>query len=213
MRRTTFSRSGKGSLGLKSTARFLLEHRLIYAIYVLFSVGIAAGAFAVRNGGENVLIELDALMGAYIANRAERLFLPAFLSSFTVNFLILLALLFLGFCAIAPPIILLVSVARGFSLGVSISYLYTTAGGGGILFALQHQIPSAVIGSFVLVLACASSYSLSKVYFSLFYHGVADTTVPEAAGACLTKYIIYTMLTFLCALVDGICCMLFGAPI
>ncbi len=200
-------------MGLKNTARFLLEHRLVYAIYVLFSVGIAAGAFAVRYGGENVLVELDAVMGAYIANRAERLFLPAFLSSFTVNFLILLALLFLGFCAIAPPIVLLVSAARGFSLGVSIGYLYMTAGGSGILFALQHQIPSAVIGSFVLVLACASSYSLSKIYFSLFSHGVSDKTVPEAAGACLTKYIIYTVLTFLCALVDGICSMTFGAPI
>lgn len=172
-----------------------------------------AGSFAVKNGGEGVLNELDGLMGTYIANRAERLFLPAFLSSFTVNFLVLLLLLFLGFCAIAPPIVLFVAVARGFSMGVSIGYLYMTAGNTGIIFALQHQIPSAVISSFVLVLACASSYRLSRIYFSLFSRGVSDTTVPEAAGACLTKYIIYTILTFISALLDGICCMLFGAPI
>ena len=211
MRRTTFSRVGKGRAQIKNVAHFLAENRLVYAIFVLFSIGILAGSLAVRDGGEGVLHELDGLMGSYIANRAERLFLPAFLSSFTANFLILLTLLFLGFCAIAPPIILLAAVARGFSLGISIAYLYMAAGADGIVFALQHQIPSSVISSFVLVLACTSSYRLARVYYSLFSHGISDTAIPEAAGACLTKYVIYTILTFLCALIDGTCCLLFGS--
>lgn len=210
MRRTTFSQKGRGAGRLGDATRFLSEHRLIYVIFLLFSVGLTVGALTVRNGGQSVLNELDSLMGAYIANRAQRLFLPAFLSSFTVNFLVLLALLFLAFCAIAPSVVLLAAALRGFSLGVSVGYLYLTAGLDGMVFALQHQVPSAVISSFVLVLACASSYRLSKIYFSLFWHGVSDSAIPEAAGACLTKYILYTILTFLAALIDGICCLLFG---
>ncbi|MFA9381670.1 MAG: stage II sporulation protein M [Acetanaerobacterium sp.] len=213
MRRTTFSRAGKGRSRLKEAAKFLTEHRLVYAVFVLFAVGILAGSLAVRHGGEAVLGELDRLMGNYIAKRAEQLFLPSFLSSFTVNFLVLLAVFFLGFCAIAPPVILLASTARGFSIGVSIGYLYSSAGFDGMAFAAQHLVPAAVISSFVLILACASSYKLSGVYFSLFSRGVPDSTISDAAGACLTKYIVYTLLIFLSAVVDGACCSMFGAAV
>lgn len=210
MTRTTYGRERSSHSSLADAIRFIAEHRLVYGVLGLFCIGIFIGSLTVKYADTGVMAELDQMFAGFISLRARQLFLPAFLSSFSVNFLVLLVTFLLGFCAIAPPLILLFSVARGFSVGITISYLYSGAGGTGFIYAVQNLVPAALISSFAMVLACASSYRLSGMYYSLFSHGLTDAAVNEAVRAYLTRYAVYIIIVFLSALTDGICCMFFG---
>lgn len=211
MSRTTLSRRDKNGSQLSSALHLLSGHRLVYGILGLLILGVALGSLTVRYGSAELMDELHNLLASYILNRADQMFLPAFLSSFTVNFLLVFLLFVLGFCAVAPPVILLAAVARGFSIGVSIGYLYGCSGFSGILYAIQNLLPVSLIDSFTMVLVCASSYKMSSIYFSLFTHSLPENSIQDASGTYLTKFIVYTILIFIAALLDGICCSLFGA--
>ncbi|SDN43173.1 stage II sporulation protein M [Acetanaerobacterium elongatum] len=209
MRRTTLNSLRNSRTYASDVLKFVLRNRLVYGMFALFLVGIAAGSLTVKYCNEPIAGELATVLSGYISKRVEQTFLSAFLSSFTVNFLILFLLFFLGFCAIGIPFIMFASTAKGFSLGVSIGYLYAACGTTGIWYAVENLVPVSLIASFAIILACASSYKLSGIYFSLFSNK-NESSIAIAAEAYLTRYIVYTVLIFIAALVDGLCCSLFG---
>ncbi len=210
MRRTTINSIRNGRTHVLAAIRFIANNRLVYGMLGLYIFGVLLGSLAVKYGSEPIVGELGAILSGYIGQRADQTFLPAFLSSFTMNFLVLFLVFFLGFCAIAPPVILFIAVGKGVSVGVAIGYLYASTGSTGMWYAVQNLVPVSLIASFATILACASSYKLSCIYFSMFSHKQAENSVSDAAEAYLTRYVVYTILIFVSALVDGLCCTVFG---
>ena len=178
---------------------------------VLFFMGLAVGAACGGSFDDDILDRLDYL---FVTNISARLSMSAFgiFSSCFVSYFVFIFALFLfalsawGFVC-AP----LLSVFKGFSVGISSAFIFAEYRASGIGFYILVVLPGAVMFLFTLIRYSRESFRLSLEYARLSVFG-RDKAVGLYADirAFLKKSLLALLFSGGCAVADMLLWVLFA---
>lgn len=120
------------------------ENKMLYImVLIFFCVGIVLGTYTIRYMNVADITDLSNYFTGFISSLEvqpvdSKMLIIEVLKK---NVLIIILILVLGFTIIGAPIILLVDLFKGFTLGYTFSFLLTTFSGKGIWIALVSIIP------------------------------------------------------------------------
>lgn len=196
----------------KSSAKnYLLPHVFTIIFAVILLLGVIVGTLLTKKIGIDALSDLGIITKEFIEVKAGQTFLQNFSSSFISGFLYLLILFFMGFTAIAQPLMLGVVFFKGLGVGLSMGYAYSTLGQNGILAALVFLLPNALFIAFSILWAAKESLKLSVLFFFKLLSDDNHTALGKHAKKMCVKYVGITAFYIVgCALESGII-SLFGS--
>lgn len=139
--------------------------RLILLVFSLI-LGLLCGALVAKNATRQLLDRLSYIIEGFVNARANQPAFHTFLNSLFSTSLYLLAAFLTGMCVCGTPLVPLIPFVRGLGLGLSMGYLYTYQGLKGVAFSALLIVPSAVISSIALIIACHEGMRLSAILFS-----------------------------------------------
>lgn len=180
-------------------------------LVTLFAMGLIVGAACSRGMGDGLSDRLDFLFVTNIARRIGMTGFEIFLSCFVPYFLfIFLTFLFAlsawGFAAI--PVL---SVFRGFSVGLSSALIFSAYRMKGIGFYILIVLPGTVLFLFTFIRYARSCFLLSAEYARLTVFGSMKTS---SVGAELQSFLKKSLFAFLlsgaCSVVDMLLWVLFA---
>lgn len=155
---------------ISKNARIYLETlknncKLILLVFSLI-LGLVCGALITKNASQTILDKISFIVEKFVIARASQPALKTFLSSLFSSSLYLMAAFLTGMCVCGTPLIPLIPFVRGLGLGLSMGYLYTYQGLKGVAFSALLIVPSALISSISLIIACHEGMRLSGILFS-----------------------------------------------
>ena len=115
------------------------ENKLFYLmVFIFFCVGITLGTFMVKYMNYNDANDLTNYFSAFTKSIVSE---PVntkvlFLDVLKKNLILLTAIVLFGFTVFGTPIILIIDLIKGFTLGYTFSFLLTSFEGKGIWLAL-----------------------------------------------------------------------------
>jgi Integral membrane protein DUF95. len=124
--------------------------------------GMVLGALFARNADFSALGKLDFLFYSNFKTRAVQPFYSVFSASFASSFLFIAFCFLCGLSMWGLFIIPAALVFRGFGLGLTSGYLYSSYGGSGILFNLAVIMPGAFICCLAILLAAREGVRFSR---------------------------------------------------
>lgn len=120
------------------------ENKMLYIlVLVFFCVGIVLGTYTIKYMNASYTTDLSSYFTTFINSLGDKPIDSKILimDILKKNMIIIAIILLLSFTIIGSPIILLVDLFRGFTLGYTFSFLITTFSGKGIWIALASIIP------------------------------------------------------------------------
>ncbi|MGG7212067.1 stage II sporulation protein M [Clostridium nigeriense] len=124
------------------------ENKMFYLLVLtFFFVGILLGAYTIKYMDGIDAKDLSDYFTAFIKsiNNQEIKTNELLFSIIKNNFLTILLIIALGFTVFGAPIILIVDLIKGFTLGYTFSFLLTTFEGKGIWIALTSTVPQNLL--------------------------------------------------------------------
>ena len=140
----------------------ILKNSRIYFMALFFIFGLVAGAVFVKYNDDVIGTKVSEIASAYIKSKTGQGMLQAFLSPASINMMLFAINIFLAFSLIGYPIIVWLPFLRGLGIGVFSGYMYSCYKLIGLGYCAVLIYPSAVISSFVFILACCDSCDYSK---------------------------------------------------
>ncbi|MGN1129865.1 MAG: stage II sporulation protein M, partial [Ruminococcus sp.] len=125
----------------------------------------------------------------------------AFCGSFCSNFLFYLLTFLFGLSLWGIAFLPFLSFFKGFGIGVSAGYLFTSYGFTGVVFYLTILLPGIFLFSMVLVYMSTSSYNISKRILK-FLFSKEDFSIISSFKIYFKKCLLYLLITFFSALLD-----------
>ena len=123
------------------------ENKMLYIlVLVFFCIGIVLGTYTIKYMNTSDTTDLSNYFTTFINSLGDK---PIdkkilFIDILKKNIFIIIIILMLSFTVIGSPIILLVDLFKGFTLGYTFSFLITTFSGKGIWIALASIIPQNI---------------------------------------------------------------------
>lgn len=189
-------RAVRKNRGFYSTiSEFILSNKRCFLLACMFLAGVFFGTsfFTASSGG--TVDNIASLCSLYISTRLEKSFYEVFLSAFYPSFWIYAVLFFLGFCALAQPLIVLAPLFYGLGIGFIASYLYTSSNGMNLILAVFILMPASIVSGFTVIMASRSSLYLSSCFFAKI-----DSSNNRDMLPVLKRYFFqYTVYAVMCA--------------
>ncbi len=138
----------------------IIENSKNYFLLFLFAVGVAAGAYSMKNDTSILSSQWKIITDSYISLRTEQGILANLLAALTVNGLYFSLSIFFAFSLIGYPILVTLPFFRGLGVGAICGYMYLNFGVKGIGFCLLTIYPGLIIS----VMALSRSVCESCVY-------------------------------------------------
>lgn len=144
-----------------------LNGNKVYYLFVLFLffIGIVIGGYVVKYMGDNNKSDLNLYLNDFLKgiNQKEVNYSELLITVFKNNIIIILPIIIFSFTRFGMPIILIVDVFKGFSLGYTFALLSLANGGSGFLIASASVIPQNIlyIPAIIILSALGLSTSLS----------------------------------------------------
>lgn len=158
------------------------ENKFLYfMVFIFFCVGIALGTYIVKYMNVNDANDLTSYFSTFTASIAkDSVNSGALLMSVLKKNLILIAIIvILSFTVFGSPVILLVDLIKGFTLGYTFSFLISTFEGKGLWLALASTIPQNIIyiPCFIALSIVGIEFSSIKLKDRFFNKGKVNTIV------------------------------------
>ncbi|VYU62006.1 stage II sporulation protein M [Clostridium tertium] len=149
------------------------ENKLFYLLVLtFFFVGILLGAYTIKYMDRVDAKDLSDYFTGFLQtiNTKEVLTKDLIINVLTKNIFFILLIIALGYTTFGAPIILLIDLIKGFTLGYTFSFLLTTFEGKGIWVALATTIPQNLlyIPFFVGISIISLDLSFSKMKEKFF---------------------------------------------
>lgn len=184
------------------------ENRLFYMmVFVFFCVGIALGTYIVKYMNVNDVNDLTSYFASFTESLVKE---PVdnkalLLSVLKKNLILITIIILLSFTIFGTPIILLVDLIKGFTLGYTFSFLISTFEGKGLWLALASTIPQNIIyiPCFIALSIVGIEFSSTKLRDKFFNKGKVNTILERELilkiGVFSCIFIIGTLIeTYLC---------------
>lgn len=133
------------------------QNKLVFTLTVFLFFGILFGAISARYSDEQMLENMDFL---FASNFKARLSLPLFnifVASLSSSFVFLLCLFMMGSSIWGLAFIPTIPFFRGFGVGLTAGYLYSTYGFTGVAFHFLVLLPSVLISSVAIIIEAKES--------------------------------------------------------
>lgn len=156
MKRTTFK-----PLLRSPVISLLVQNKSLIFIFILFLIGILAGALVVKNADETLTDLIGSLIDNFVLDRKAQKFWMIFWSSFFSVLPYVLLMFVFGVSPAGPVVVPSIMFVRGLGSGLISGYLYRHFAMKGIAFSTLLILPSALIISLAFILASRESFSFS----------------------------------------------------
>lgn len=178
---------------------YLKKNGLLILLMILFMMGMIYGSLMVKSQFFSPL-SLSDIQENYIKNSDT--FLGILFSSFFSNYLFVLIPYLLGYSSISQIITVFIPLFNGLGLGLSMGFLYSNLGLGGIGYSLLIIVPQTAVSLFAIFIACRESIKLSN----LFLKGVknSDSINFDIIKLYNIKFVVLTIITAISALIHSI---------
>ncbi len=190
--------------------KYLIKHYgSVFFFTFMLILGLAFGSIFYNKITDNALSKLDIFFVTNISERMENGFFGAFCASFASNFLFLLSAFLMGFALWGMAFLPFIILFKGFGVGISAGYLFTSFGFKGAIFYLVILLPGIFLFSMALVYQCATSLSLNKRLVKKLYS--ADSfSFKSPTMLYLQHSFKYLLISLFSAIIDMALWGLFG---
>lgn len=138
---------------LHDAAAALRADRGVCLLASLLLAGMIFGSFRARGAGYDSLERLDFLFASNFRARSDLPFYSVFCASFASSFLFVFACFLCGLSMWGAFLIPLLAAFRGYGLGLTAGYLYSSQGWTGALFYLSVLLPGAFLSCLAILAA------------------------------------------------------------
>ncbi len=140
----------------------LLKHSKTFILVLLFMAGILTGSLYISSISDLSIIKLNGIIAAYVQSKTEQGILQNFIMSTSVNLIMSVLSVFLGFSLIGYPLVIWLPFFRGLGVGVFSGYMYLNYKLTGLAYCAILIYPGAIISALAYVLSCCDSFEYSK---------------------------------------------------
>ena len=181
----------------RQVAGYARRNTALAALALLFLLGVALGAMALRSAQGETAELLRRLTDGFLENRRGQGIGANFLAAAGSSMLFVGVLFICGFCAIAHPVELSAVFFRGLGFGVSAASLYAEFGARAAGYLALFVLPNMLLSSVAILFCCRESLRLSSRFFAAMFQGGE----PDAGGYPLRIYMgRYLAAALLCAI-------------
>ena len=179
------------------------ENKFYYfMVFIFFCVGIALGTYIVKYMSARDATDLTSYFSTFtesIAKEAVNNNVLLF-NILKKNLMLITIIIALSFTVFGTPIILLLDLVKGFTLGYTFSFLISTFDGKGLWLALASTIPQNIIyiPCFIALSIVGIEFSSTKLKDKFFNKGKVNTIVERELilkiGVLACVFIIGTLI-------------------
>ena len=184
------------------------ENKLIYLmVFIFFCVGTALGTYIVKYMNISDATDLSNYFSTFVQDIAGK---PVNNSALFVNVLkknvILLSIIIVtGLTVFGTPVILIIDLIKGFTIGYTFSFIITSFNGKGVWLALVSTIPQNLIylPCFIAFSVIAIEFSSNKLRSKFFNKGNVNTIIQREL---IIKVGVFLCIFILGALIESYIC-------
>ena len=179
------------------------ENKFYYfMVFIFFCVGIALGTYIVKYMSARDATDLTSYFSTFTESIAEEAVNNKVLlfNILKKNLMLITIIIALSFTVFGTPIILLLDLVKGFTLGYTFSFLISTFDGKGLWLALASTIPQNIIyiPCFIALSIVGIEFSSTKLKDKFFNKGKVNTIVERELilkiGVLACVFIIGTLI-------------------
>ncbi|SCJ86926.1 stage II sporulation protein M [uncultured Clostridium sp.] len=179
------------------------ENKFYYfMVFIFFCVGIALGTYIVKYMSAREATDLTSYFSTFTESIAKEAVNNKVLlfNILKKNLMLITIIIALSFTVFGTPIILLLDLVKGFTLGYTFSFLISTFDGKGLWLALASTIPQNIIyiPCFIALSIVGIEFSSTKLKDKFFNKGKVNTIVERELilkiGVLACVFIIGTLI-------------------
>lgn len=179
------------------------ENKFYYfMVFIFFCVGIALGTYIVKYMSARDATDLTSYFSTFTESIAKEAVNNKVLlfNILKKNLMLITIIIALAFTVFGTPIILLLDLVKGFTLGYTFSFLISTFDGKGLWLALASTIPQNIIyiPCFIALSIVGIEFSSTKLKDKFFNKGKVNTIVERELilkiGVLACVFIIGTLI-------------------
>ena len=179
------------------------ENKFYYfMVFIFFCVGIALGTYIVKYMSARDATDLTSYFSTFTESIAKEAVNNKVLlfNILKKNLMLITIIIALSFTVFGMPIILLLDLVKGFTLGYTFSFLISTFDGKGLWLALASTIPQNIIyiPCFIALSIVGIEFSSTKLKDKFFNKGKVNTIVERELilkiGVLACVFIIGTLI-------------------
>lgn len=142
-------RTGPGRGGRRN------NHNTLDLLYGAFMIcGIAVGVILLTTVDQSYKQQLLDVVGGYVTHRSGQSFAATVGSACTMNILLVMLLMFCGYCSVSLPLIGCIAAFKGLGYGVSTAMVYSIYGIQALPYVNLLILPNALFSSLVIINSC-----------------------------------------------------------
>lgn len=213
MRRIKRSRHKKAIKPINSKKDFnqAIKNNWRYIIlFIIFSVGLALGAYIARKGSLGTIFKVDSLFENYAGARINQTVLESLLNAFLPSTIMLIVVYLCGLSAPGGILIFLMPGFRGLGLGLMAGYMYGAYALKGMIYCVATVFPQTAINIIILIVGCVEGLRMSVSVASVFRRSSGQPRLRESMKLYTTRFITLIALTGLASLLETLLITLFA---
>mgnify|MGYP003289293490 CR=1 FL=1 len=140
----------------------ILKNSKIYLLVLLFTAGILIGSLFVSSSTGLSISNLNNIISAYVRAKTEQGILQNFIMSASVNMVLSVLSVFLGFSLIGYPFVAWLPFLKGMGVGAFSGYMYLNYKMTGLAYCVILIYPGAIVSALAYILSCCDSFEYSK---------------------------------------------------